>query len=142
LAAARKGRLVARISGPARSGGALVLGLAILAFPAAAQENVPPQRTINIEVYGSDPCPPVTGEEIVVCARKPEKERYRIPKELREDPDRRPDEVSWGSRVAEMEEVNRPTMPGSCSVVGSGGHTGCFQQMMRAWNAERNARRR
>jgi hypothetical protein len=103
----------------------------------AAETASPPQRMITLEVYGSDPCPVGEGDEIVVCARKPESERYRIPKPLREDTDRRPAEISWGARVADLEEANRPSMPGSCSVVGSGGQTGCFQQMLRQWFAER-----
>lgn len=115
---------------------------ALIPAVAAAETASPPQRTINIQVYGSEPCPKAHPDEIVVCARNPEGERYRIPKDLREPEGRRPDEVSWGSRVAEMEEANRPTMPGSCSAVGSGGQTGCFQQMLRNWSADRRARGR
>lgn len=116
---------------------ALVCAALIGASSAAAETASPPQRMITLEVYGSDPCPVGEGDEIVVCARKPESERYRIPKPLREDKSRRPDEISWGARVADLEEANRPSMPGSCSVVGSGGQTGCFQQMLRQWFAER-----
>ena len=117
-----------------------LLWAAALPASPSAETSSPPQRVTNLEVYGSDPCPVMQGDEIVVCARKPESERYRIPKPLREDPERRPDEVSWGSRVTEMEEVNRPSMPGSCSVVGSGGQTGCFQQMLQNWIADRRGR--
>ena len=112
---------------------AALIGMA----PLAAETASPPQRTISLEVYGSDPCPVGEGDEIVVCARKPESERYRIPKPLRERKSRRPDELSWGARVADLEEANRPSMPGSCSVEGSGGQTGCYQQMLRRWFAER-----
>ena len=62
-----------------------LLGLAALApflslAPASAE---PPQRVFNLIVYGDDPCPKGEGDEIIVCARKPESERYRIPKKLR-----------------------------------------------------------
>jgi hypothetical protein len=108
----------------------------------AQEASQPPRRTTTLVVFGDDPCPTPQGDEIVVCAREPESERYRIPEELRDkDPERR-QESSWGSRVAALEEENRVTMPGSCSVVGSGGQSGCTQQMIRQWYAERRALRR
>jgi hypothetical protein len=94
------------------------------------------RRTINLIVYGDDPCPKSEGDEIVVCGHRPENERYRIPKELRKKEDR-PSEVSWASRVAALEDAQRFTRPDSCSPVGTGGLTGCWQQMMRQWSAER-----
>ena len=42
------------------------------------------QRVNEIIVYGTDPCPRSTDDEVVVCARKPEAERFRIPERLRE----------------------------------------------------------
>lgn len=105
------------------------------ATPATAAEP-PPNRVFNLIVYGDDPCPKGEGDEIVVCARKPEAERYRIPKKLREKP-----EVSggpgWGSQVATMEQVQRQNLPNSCSVIGSNGMTGCTAQMLAQWFAER-----
>jgi hypothetical protein len=107
-------------------------------FPggAAAQAEPPPERIINLLVYGDDPCPQSKGDEIVVCARKPESERYRIPKKLREKP-----EVAggpgWGSQVATMEQTQRQNLPNSCSVLGSNGFTGCTAQMLQQWFAER-----
>ncbi len=112
------------------------------AQPISAEAASPPERTITLEVYGDDPCPAAQTDEIIVCARRPEEERYRIPKPLRNQGDRRPEEVSWGSRVEELEEVNRPSMPGSCSVVGAGGQTGCLQQMLRQWFADKRMRAR
>lgn len=105
--------------------------------PAAAQA---PQRETNVTVYGDDPCPPPADpEEIVVCARQPEEERYRIPRELRRGERRL--ETSWGTRSEMLEEAQRDTRPGSCSVVGSFGQSGCFQAMIRQWAAERRQRR-
>jgi hypothetical protein len=114
--------------------------LLALAAPAQADDpDPPPGRTINLVVYGEDPCPQSTGEEIVVCARRPESERYRIPKSLRNRDQR--GEASWGSRSEALDEASRPSMPGSCSVVGSYGQSGCFQQMMNQWFKERRSRR-
>ena len=112
-----------------------------LAAPGLAQNSGPPPREATLVVYGEDPCPRSTDEDIVVCARRPEEERYRIPEPLRERPDR-PAEVSWGSRSEDLENAQRDSRPGSCSVVGSGGQTGCTQDMIRQWFAERRARRR
>ena len=110
------------------------------ASPAMAQPSAePPEREANVVVYGDDPCPPSAGDEIVVCARRPDDERYRIPEELRQSSD--PPELGGISRVEALEESQRDTRPGSCSVVGSFGHTGCTQQIIRDWYADRRARR-
>ncbi len=109
----------------------------------AAQASDPepvPDRIINLTVYGDDPCPQAVGEEIVVCARRPDSERYRIPKSLRNRNE--PTARSWGSRSEELEEASRGTRPNGCSVDGSYGQTGCFQQMMNQWARERRARSR
>ena len=111
--------------------------IALYAPPAAAQ--APPQRESTVIVYGEDPCPqPSSENEAVVCARRPEEERYRIPRQIRE---RQPTETSWASRVEGLEEESRPMRPGSCSAVGTGGQTGCAQAAIRQWYAERRARR-
>ena len=104
-----------------------------LAAPVRAE---PPQRVFNLIVYGDDPCPKGEGGEIVVCARKPESERYRIPKKLREKP-APSGGPGWGSQVATMEQVQRQTLPGSCSAIGSNGFTGCTAKMLEQWFAER-----
>jgi hypothetical protein len=109
--------------------------IAILAAPASAE---PPERSSTVVVYGDDRCPESTGDEVVVCARRPENERYRIPKELREK-QRLPGGIAWGSQVQQMEDATRFTRPNSCSVVGSGGQTGCFAQAIRQWAADRRA---
>ena len=115
--------------------------LALLAMPAgAAAQEPPPQRTEHVVVYGNDSCPkPADEEEIVVCARRPENERFRIPKPLR---DREPSgATSWTARSEELDEASRPSRPGSCSVVGTYGQSGCFQQMINQWFRERRAAR-
>ncbi|MFN3593030.1 MAG: hypothetical protein ACK4TG_12710, partial [Thermaurantiacus sp.] len=52
------------------------VALAILnAVPALAQEGT--YRTRTVLVYGDDPCPKSENpDEIIVCARRPEEERY------------------------------------------------------------------
>ena len=109
-------------------------------LPWAALPAQPPQRSEEVIVYGNDPCPKSSGDEIVVCARRPEADRYRIPKALREDKARRT-QTSWAARAAELDEANRAARPDSCSPVGSFGQTGCAAQALRQWRAERRAMR-
>jgi hypothetical protein len=109
--------------------------------PALAQPDgeEPPAREANVIVYGDDPCPPASGDEVVICARQPEDDRYRIPEALRGSGRRQ--ELGGIGRVEALEESQRDTRPGSCSVVGSFGHTGCTQELVRQWYADRRARR-
>jgi hypothetical protein len=116
---------------------ALALSLLISSPLAPAAQARPPARESTVVVYGDDPCPRADGDEIVVCARRPEEERYRIPRRIRE---RQPTETSWASRVESLEEVSRPGRPGSCSVVGTFGQTGCTQALIRQWYADRRAK--
>ena len=98
----------------------LVAGLALPAAPALAQ------RTSEIIVYGTDPCPRSTDDDVVVCARRPEAERFRIPEVLRETGTLQ-QRQSW-TKQAEALATAGATGVGSCSAVGPGGHTGCAQQ--------------
>jgi hypothetical protein len=114
-------------------------GLSLAAAPAAAQGGAaPPAAEPKISamiVYGDDPCPPGTDDMIVVCARKPEGERYRIPEILRGDPND-PKNQAWAERATALEYAGRSGI-GSCSPVGSGGASGCFNQIVREARAER-----
>jgi hypothetical protein len=96
------------------------------------------QDTVRrIVVYGDDPCPPSTDGEIVVCARLPETERYRIPEELREDAvEDDPASESWASRAKSIEYVGDGGIQ-SCSAVGPSGFTGCWADMVRQAREER-----
>lgn len=96
----------------------------------------PRQRTRSVQVYGDDPCPRSSNDEIVVCGREPETERYRIPNQLREDRVSVP-EQAWSNRVQTLDDVSRAGLPNSCSPVGSGGQTGCFARFRDQWRAER-----
>ena len=120
----------------------ILIAAALVAFVAAPAEAKrdkgdadPPPVTSQLVVFGDDPCPRSSDNEIVVCARLPESERYRIPKRFRGK--RRADAPapdSWAQRVDTLETVSREGLPNSCSVVGSGGQTGCMQQFLhQAW---------
>jgi hypothetical protein len=124
---------------------AIPLSLAFLASGALAQpeaaQSAPvtgPEDTEKVKqvfVYGEDPCPPSVGDEIVVCARMPDGDRYRIPKELRTDPNS-PVVQSWANRARSIEYVGASGAD-SCSPTGSAGFTGCFAQISRAAREER-----
>lgn len=113
--------------------------LAIAGSPAAAQTVVPGVDRVNqLIVYGDDPCPPSTDNEIIVCARKSESERFRIPEALRGDPNA-PGNQAWAVRASELQYVGRGGI-GSCSTTGPGGATGCFNDLVRQARAERAGR--
>lgn len=116
-------------------------GMALaIAGPAVAQDAPadPPQRVRNATVYGDEQCPkPASNDEIVVCARMSENERYRIPKRFRNPPSQASADASWAERADVAMEAARATRPNSCSVIGTGGQTGCTQAMLRQWFAER-----
>lgn len=116
----------------------LASAFALVAFaaPAMAQDDAGTdgEKVNQLIVYGNDPCPASTGNEITVCARKPEGERFRIPEPLRGID--RPTSEAWSSKVLAYETVGRFGTD-SCSPVGAGGFTGCTQQMLQKARAER-----
>ena len=108
-------------------------GLVATALPATAQQAQ--QRTREIVVFGTDPCPRATDDEVVVCARRPEKERYRLPEALR--PTGPPQlSQSWGVRSKALATIGQ-TGPGTCSGVGPGGDFGCALKDIQQGVAER-----
>ena len=119
----------------------ILTALMAAAAPALAQDDhsSPPGRESQIDVFGQDPCPQSTADEIVVCHRRPEEERYRIPAPLRHSSERT--EQGWGARAETMDEVSREVLPNSCSVIGSYGQSGCMQALIRQWYASRRASR-
>lgn len=118
--------------------GAIVsLPLMAIGLPSAAQNA--PQDGVLI-IYGEDKCPTnADGDEIVVCVRRPAEERYRIPKDLRDEETRRENE-SWAVRQEDTMSVGA-TGIGSCSTVGPGGGIGCAADQIRAGKAEADKRR-
>jgi hypothetical protein len=115
----------------------LFLTLAATAAPAQKNPDTLHERVVSLLVFGNDPCPRSTDQEIVVCARLPENERYRIPKSLRGKKKAAPAQESWANTARQLEYVSRVGTPNSCSPVGSGGQTGCYQQFLRAAREER-----
>jgi hypothetical protein len=113
---------------------ALAAGVA-LAPPAFGQKPAADPSIGQLIVYGDDPCPAGGPDEIVVCARKPEGERYRIPERLRDNPND-PRNESWANRALELSYLGRSGI-GSCSTTGPGGMIGCYDQLVRQARAER-----
>lgn len=99
--------------------------------PAVPSDSAPAGDSANnmnlVIVYGQDACPASRGEEITVCARKPEGERYRIPEGLRDHPS--PQNEAWTNRVSSYERVGASGTQ-SCSATGAGGWTGCMQNFI------------
>ncbi|HEX8443141.1 MAG TPA: hypothetical protein VF631_05795 [Allosphingosinicella sp.] len=107
---------------------ALVLLAALAPATVEAQSRADRQRqeVRRVIVYGNDPCPRGTGE-IVVCARRPESERYRIPQTTRN-----PEAPAVRSNLGRDQEAREAaaTGIGSCSPSGPGGASGCLQQQI------------
>lgn len=124
------------------------LGLILLATagPSFAQtaeqtgQTGTPQRIRNVMLKQGEKCPVAQGDEIVVCGKIDPEEQYRIPKEFRDQPQVAGNQ-SWTNRAQTMMEVNRAGLPNSCSPVGTGGQTGCNQQMIDQWFEWRRAQR-
>jgi hypothetical protein len=114
-------------------GAAFGATLTLFAAPASAQE--PGEKVNQLIVYGDDPCPASQGDEITVCARKSESERFRIPAPLRESGDLQKNEA-WNNKVLAYETVGR-TGTQSCSPVGAGGWTGCSNRLISNAYAEK-----
>ena len=117
---------------------ALPIGAALYAaalVPALAQPVDGGGERVNVViVYGNDQCPASQGDEIVVCPRKAEQERYRIPEMFRGSES--PQNEAWTSRVQSYETVGRGGTL-SCTPTGPGGSTGCLAQMIETAYAER-----
>lgn len=120
---------------------AIMLCAAPLAAQEAEQAPAPApgsERISQVIVYGDDPCKPGSADEIVVCVRKAESERYRIPENLRGSDPNGSENQAWANRVQSIEYVGRSGTQ-SCSPVGAGGFTGCFSQIAAQAKAERKA---
>lgn len=108
----------------------LLLGLALVqSAPAAAQSGAQSggnYRTRTVVVFGKDECPKATNpDEIIVCARRPEEERYRIPKTLRDEEKAKREDNVGEKRAALVSPRKGAGGIGSCSAVGPGGGSGC-----------------
>jgi len=112
---------------------ALTLAGAPPALAAPANPAKPPKsetRIATLVVFGDDPCPRSTEDEVVVCARQPESERYRIPKQFRGRQYNAARDGSWAGTAKVLEYVSRQGLPNSCNPTGSYGQTGCFRKFL------------
>ena len=111
---------------------AVTAGIAALPAPALAQAA---PSVAEIIVYGTDPCPRSTDDQVVVCARRPEAERYRIPPNMRQSGT--PQEMeSWARKSQSLSTVGA-TGINSCSPVGPAGYTGCLARVIQEAKGER-----
>ena len=119
---------------------AIALGVATLATPMLATPALAQQTDRVLVLYGNDKCPTnASGQEIVVCSRRPEGERFRIPKELRSPIVITPENQSWAAKANDTLNAGGASGTGSCSAVGPGGWTGCWAQQMRDAKRQRQA---
>ncbi|MEO0061805.1 MAG: hypothetical protein RLZZ08_365 [Pseudomonadota bacterium] len=112
---------------------ALGLCAAVAPLPAAAQERAG-DKVNTLIIYGDDQCPQSSADQITVCARLAENERFRIPQNLRESSS--PQNEAWANKVLAYETVGN-FGPLSCSPVGLGGELGCTAQMIEQAYAEK-----
>lgn len=99
----------------------------------------PRQRLVT--VFGNEECPkPTSADEIVVCARLPESEVYRIPEPLRKAQTRQSVLTQNRALLLGSGTGGAGNSIGSCSVVGPGGMTGCNNRQVEAWAADRTNR--
>ena len=110
-------------------------------MPVTAHAQNAPQNGVLV-IYGNDKCPTNSnGEEIVVCKRVGEAERYRIPPNLREQAGPPQKTESWGVRA--QDAVTAGSFgTGSCTTAGVGGTTGCFVKEATAARADVRARKK
>ncbi len=115
----------------------IMAALLASSLPVAAQIGAPVNkpsamevyRTRTVTVYGNDACPkPNDPDEIVVCARRPEEERYRL-KNPENDPGARTEQGGSDRTLGAMDASNAGGT-GSCSTVGPGGSAGCAAKMI------------
>lgn len=118
----------------------LFLASTFFAMPAAAQDDAGAEadKINQVIVYGDDKCPQSTDGEILVCAKLPEGDRYRVPQVFRGGDPLDPRNQAWLNRVTTLERVGRFGTD-SCSPVGLGGFTGCTQALVAGAKAEAQA---
>ncbi|WP_051531532.1 hypothetical protein [Sphingomonas sp. URHD0057] len=122
-------RLITALSATA----AIAVGAAALPAPAQAQA-----ASSEVVVFGTDPCPRASDDQIVVCRRLPETMRYRLPENYRPSGTRQ-EKQAWANKARSMQNIGA-TGTNSCSAVGPGGFTGCLTQQIQ--QARRETRER
>ena len=100
---------------------------------APADTSQPRQRLVT--VFGTDACPKSSDpNEIVVCTRRPDEERYRLPPAVR-TADGKPQSPFSKNRKLLLGDSTGGAGGGigSCSAVGPGGASGCQYKANEAW---------
>ena len=114
----------------------------LIAAPAFAQQGGSPKRIRSVQITKGQACPKAsTADEVVVCSTI--EEPYRIPAPLRDEgAAAAPTSQSWVNRAAEVDRTSRVAagLPDTCSAVGTGGQSGCFQQRAAEFAADKKAR--
>jgi hypothetical protein len=102
----------------------------------SSDTSAPRQRMVT--VFGTEPCPkPTSSDEIVVCARLPDSELYRIPDRLRQAEKRvSPFQANRNLLLGDSTGGAGGSI-GSCSAVGPGGLIGCSRNQVDAWAKDR-----
>ncbi len=99
----------------------------------------PRQRLVT--VFGNEACPkPRSADEVVVCARLPESEVYRIPEPLRRAENRQSVLTQNRALLLGDSAGGAGGSIGSCSAVGAAGFTGCDRRQIEAWAQDRTNR--
>ena len=111
---------------------ALLVTLGLVSYPATPIAAQGTRAGKILTIFGNDKCPTSGGEEIVVCQRLDENERYRIPKDLRDSGLTGKD--AWNERARSFEYVGQ-SGTNSCSPVGVGGASGCYDKLLRGARA-------
>ncbi|MFC4291127.1 hypothetical protein ACFOWX_01730 [Sphingorhabdus arenilitoris] len=116
--------------------------ISAIAAQADAKSKAEPERATErwsfLITYGDENCPQAADDEIVVCAERPEAERYRIPANVYQKPKLpHTGDRSLAAATESLDDVARLARPSSCSAVGSNGFTGCQAKALREWFAER-----
>ena len=117
---------------------ALITALALPTM-ATAQTGSPPERIRNVQITKGQACPKGEPGEVVVCSTL--EEPYRIPNALRDDRPIAAANQSWVNRAADIDQTSKVAagLPDTCSPIGTGGQSGCFQARARAYAAEKRA---
>ena len=105
---------------------ALIIAPLGFAAPAQAEDRV-------LTIFGSDKCP-----ENTICVRAPETERFRIPKNLRDQAVIAPNRQSWAARASSVIEAGDASVAAPCSPQGPFGGYGCAAKQIRRGTAQRD----
>lgn len=119
-----------------------VTGYSSLKPPPPAGDGTQPRRRL-VTVFGTEPCPkPSSPDEVVVCARLPDSEQYRIPPNLRQAQNQpSPFQTNRALLLGSAQDgVTGAGAVGSCSTIGPGAQSGCNQKDIDAWAADRSSR--